>query len=83
MKMPKFRKKPVEIEANQWSEADPLVLSGVHKEEGIVVDAYYVTTIHSQKAYLADGDWILPEPKPGHFYPCKPDIFAATYDPIE
>ena len=26
------------------------------------------------------GDWILRGVK-GEFYPCKPDIFAATYDP--
>ncbi len=30
----------------------------------------------------ADGDWILPEPKADRYYPCKPDIFAATYEPI-
>jgi hypothetical protein len=26
------------------------------------------------------GDWIIRGVK-GEFYPCKPDIFAATYDP--
>jgi hypothetical protein len=26
------------------------------------------------------GDWIIKGVK-GEFYPCKPDIFAATYDP--
>jgi len=40
----------------------------------------YVTTIHGQRAFLADGDWIMPEPDGKHFYPCKPDIFAATYE---
>lgn len=28
------------------------------------------------------GDWIIKGIK-GEFYPCKPDIFAATYDPVE
>lgn len=27
------------------------------------------------------GDWIIKGVK-GEFYPCKPDIFAATYEPI-
>ncbi len=27
------------------------------------------------------GDWIIRGVK-GEFYPCKPDIFAATYDPV-
>lgn len=26
------------------------------------------------------GDWIIRGVK-GEFYPCKPDIFASTYDP--
>lgn len=28
------------------------------------------------------GDWIIKGVK-GEFYPCKPDIFAATYEPVE
>lgn len=28
------------------------------------------------------GDWIIRGVK-GEIYPCKPDIFAATYDPVE
>ena len=27
------------------------------------------------------GDWIIKGVK-GEFYPCKPDIFAATYDAV-
>ena len=32
-----------------------------------------------------NGDWIIKEPFPTgdrDFYPCKPDIFANTYEPI-
>ena len=33
--------------------------------------------------YRADvGDWIIKGVK-GEFYPCKPDIFEATYEPVE
>lgn len=28
------------------------------------------------------GDWIIKGVK-GEFYPCKPDIFALTYEPVE
>lgn len=28
------------------------------------------------------GDWIIQGVK-GEIYPCKPDIFAATYEPVE
>jgi hypothetical protein len=29
-----------------------------------------------------EGDWIIRGVK-GELYPCKPDIFAATYEPVE
>jgi len=29
-----------------------------------------------------EGDWIIKGVK-GEFYPCKPDIFAATYEPVD
>lgn len=28
------------------------------------------------------GDWVIRGVK-GEFYPCKPDIFKATYEPVE
>jgi hypothetical protein len=31
---------------------------------------------------VCPGDWIITGVK-GEWYPCKPDIFAATYDPSE
>ena len=30
---------------------------------------------------VCPGDWIITGVK-GEFYPCKPDIFAATYEPV-
>ena len=44
---------------------------------------FYVTTIHGQRAYLASGDWVITEVDGVHHYPCKPDIFAATYELAE
>jgi len=81
--MPQFRKKPVVISAEQWFPDRTLV--GVHWEQQLADDGEflipYVVTAHEQRAYLAPGDWVIPEPTAGKFYPCKPDIFAATYEP--
>ena len=80
--MPKFRKKPVVVEAQQW-------FPGKEVPGVTVPDSYlgvarpFVVTIHGQKAYLDPGDWIIPEPDGEHFYPCKPDIFEQTYEPVD
>lgn len=83
--MTKFRKKPVVIEAEQWF--PDRTVSGVHWERRSGDDGEflhpYLITAHEQRAYLAPGDWVIPEPTPGRFYPCKPDIFAATYEAVE
>lgn len=89
--MKQYRKKPVIIEALQWFPG--VAHQGVCEDSTKKLTdflpgsapgdlpAYYVTTIHEQRAYLVPGDWILPEPKEGRFYPCKPEVFAKTYDP--
>jgi len=79
--MPKFRKKPIVVEAEQYRVAS-MIPDGVTREIGDGVRDY-VTTAHGQRAYLADGDWIIKEPDGRGHYPCKPDIFAATYEPVE
>ena len=44
----------------------------------------WVETIHKgQTVAIKEGDWVLPEPDGIHFYPCKPDIFENTYEPVE
>jgi hypothetical protein len=73
-----FRKKPVVVEAEQFTHP-ATAPRGVRTEED---GRAYVVTIHQQKVYLEPGDWILPEPDGEHFYPVKPDIFAATYEPV-
>jgi len=52
-------------------------------EPGPQYIAFDVTTTHGERAVVRHGDWIIPDSKPGTFYPCKPDIFAATYEPVE
>jgi hypothetical protein len=73
----KYRKKPIVIEAEQYLEGHPLV-EGVCKCLGRFP---HVHTIHDNQIVVLDfGDWIIPEPDGVHYYPCKPDIFAETYD---
>lgn len=86
--MPKFRKKPGVVEAEQWfpqpEDTDELPMAGVHSQQRMMGGFdYYVVTIHEQKVYLEPGDWIIAESDGVHFYPCKPDIFAATYEAVE
>lgn len=47
--------------------------------EGVVSDFLIDTLEGAMNA--APGDWIIRGVK-GEFYPCKPDIFAATYDEV-
>lgn len=77
--MPRFRKRPVIVTAWQYVGVESLGQPGVFVDEE---DRHYVVTIHGQRAYLAIGDWVIAEPDGLHFYPCKPAIFAATYEPV-
>ena len=39
-------------------------------------------TLESEQFLAVEGDWIIKGVK-GEFYPCKPDIFEATYEKVE
>ena len=80
----RFRKKPVEVEAVEWTGRN-LVEIGQFVGEGIVVDAVEVgpprlaiVTLEGEM-FAAVGDWIIKGVE-GEFYPCKPSVFAATYE---
>lgn len=63
------------VEAEQWFRGQSV--EGVSlDDEGVA----YVVTIHGQRAWLSPGDWVIKEPDGIHHYPCKPDIFEATYE---
>lgn len=88
----KFRKKPVVIDAVQFFVDKPwpaCVKQATlqHNRRGErdywPAGAPVVTTIHDQTTLVANGDWIITEPDGVHHYPCKPDIFAATYEPVD
>jgi hypothetical protein len=91
--MPMFRKKPVVIEAFQMTEEvaaaylndkAPLPagvqFSSASQKDGKVHNFYaYIETLEGRMD-VSIGDWIITGIK-GEHYPCKPDIFAATYEP--
>lgn len=84
--MTKFRKKPVVIEAVHFM-GSPGLDRVLHfcPTATFSVDGKgaYLTIPTLEGDHRADvGDWIIKGVK-GEFYPCKPDIFAATYDPVE
>ena len=78
-----YRKLPVEIKAVKLCEGNmEEVLAWIQSEsqEGSVVAPYWlkIETLEGQMTAHV-GDWIIRGVK-GEFYPCKPDIFAATYE---
>lgn len=84
--MPKgyYRKKPIVVEAVQWKgdnwlEVDQFMEDYPHEtypKAGIV-------KIHTLEGVMIAnlGDYIIKGIK-GEFYPCKPDIFTETYEPV-
>lgn len=87
--MGKYRKKPVVIEA--WQSIDgcgnhtagiphwilDAIASGIifRKDNSTFIDTF------DGDMKVSDGDWIIRGVK-GELSPCKPDIFAATYEPV-
>jgi hypothetical protein len=85
--MAKFRKKPVVIDAEQFLATkdswDKIAAMGCKLHPGEMgSESFYVTTIHGQLTKVAKGDWVILEPDPQFAYPCKPDIFEKTYEPV-
>lgn len=83
----KFRKKPVVIEAiqftgdssfaqmiNHWGKSFDDVTSQKDGKEN-----FFIETLEGDHCACV-GDWIIKGVK-GEFYPCKPDIFEMTYEP--
>lgn len=89
----KYRKKSVVIEAFKWTggpdqEDDPVwIVEAIKKGEvwfkyiGTPDVQCCIDTLEGTMA-ASVGDYIIKGVK-GEIYPCKPDIFEATYDPAE
>lgn len=79
----KFRKKPVVIEAVQYDgtlqSLEVFNIASVSQYLGS--DTAQIETLEGVMTAQV-GDWIIKGVK-GEFYPCKPDIFEATYEAVE
>lgn len=78
----KVRKKPVVVEAEQYLEGGELPFV----EEGVLnydedTHRQYIKTLEGELT-VSHGDWVIKGVQ-GEFYPCKPDIFEATYEPAD
>jgi hypothetical protein len=83
----KYRKKPIEVEAIQFldnvKEIENWVgfeLSGNMNGTGKVEEIIIPTP--EGEMWASQGDYIIKGIK-GEFYPCKPDIFEATYEEVK
>lgn len=85
----KYRKRPVVIDAIQFDGSDLSVMnirtlvggSATAKTIDHRDNLLFIPTLEG--LMRADvGDWIIRGVK-GEIYPCKPDIFAATYEAVE
>lgn len=94
--MPKFRKKPVVIEAFQMTKESRMDNSdwpawlGEAWQSGVlsradmtapIPDILKIWTLEGDHT-VSWGDWIIRGVK-GELYPCKSDIFEATYEPAD
>jgi len=77
----KFRKRPVEIEAVQYTGNFNEVMSFIGQNHCDIINECII--IHTLEGYMkADyNDWIIKGVN-GEFYPCKPDIFKKTYEAV-
>lgn len=90
--MTKYRKKPVEVDALQFegtvlSANEILAWIGIRGADASRVhnnrpsDGLVVHTLEGDML-ACPGDWVIRGVQ-GEFYPCKPDIFDATYEKVE
>ena len=88
-----FRKKPVVIEAVQFVGGNHLEIAEfMNAASKAQLDISHLNDAYDDACYLIIptlegdhkanvGDWIIKGVN-GEFYPCKPDIFAKTYDVV-
>lgn len=88
--MPRFRAKPVEVEATKWLQMGdhPQVApfgeasaSCDHCHTAYGAHGYIIT--HEGGHIVCPGDWVVGPGVRGEFWPVKPDAFAHKYELVE
>lgn len=94
MSAQRFRKKALEIDAMQFDGANHELLNSftggifglLSPDDRECCDdpeavAEVFDKLHSTWVLVYPGDWIICGVK-GEFYPCRPDVFADTYEAV-
>lgn len=76
-----YRKKPVVVEAVQWTGENHAEMCEFIDPEAFEIIPRIGLVIHTLEGdhHASPGDYIIKGVN-GEFYPCKPDIFAKTYE---
>ena len=80
----KYRKKPVVIEAIQWTGNNHIEVAEFMFGANVYINnpkGYVEIEALEGKMYAEVNDYIIKGVK-GEFYPCKPDIFEQTYEEV-
>ena len=94
----KYRKKPVVIDAIQWNGKNLIEIRTFIDGKNPKIEGYHAShkwedycnlveteglTIHTLEGNMkaSIGDYIIKGVQ-GEFYPCKPEIFEATYEKV-
>lgn len=83
----RFRKRPVEIEARQWTgnnldELTTFTYGYFEPEEDGDYTGRVYDHLHDSWINVSTGDWIVRGNK-GEHYPVRADVFAETYEPVD
>ncbi len=83
----RLRKKPVEVDAIPFNgfnknEIKSFTQGMCYTNLNDPKDPKFMIRTLEGEHIASPGDWIIKGVK-GEFYPCKPDILVATYDPVE
>lgn len=90
-----YRKRPVVVQAIQWTGQNAADIDTFTGGRFVALDAedrancddpdataQVLDTLHSTWVLTQTGDWII-RGVSGEFYPCRDDVFTATYEPAE
>jgi len=80
--MEKFRKKPVVIEAVQFTGNNRNEIAKFINKQISLGEKYIIIPTLEGDMRADLGDWIIRGVN-GEYYPCKPEIFEKTYEEVQ
>ena len=85
--MPRFRKRPLEVDAIRFTGNNAFEVWAFMGREDLLSNTELQTTDHpvietrEGDMTLTPGNWLI-RGLSGEYYPCRQDIFEATYEPV-